>query len=334
MDLPAGYRVEIVFGRTEAIADELIRFWVDNGALDEPTARDRVNAVSCILRNQDDQVRGVCSIMAAALPFLGNRNVWIYRNFLPPSERSDKAFIAMFNGTRQAAQVLLDREGTEKVPTGICVLLQDPEWIRRYPLATWQETGLVYAGCSPGGAHTRIAWLDEPGGWANVIRDLEEGFRIDPVWGKVSQEQAAEIISFWLAEGAIAEEVARQRVAEVAQIARDPEGNLAGVCTLKHRHNQRLGMPLWYLRVFVSRPHRRSSLGFCLLHSTVDYMQDLYNRGEDRRAQGIFMEVENKALRQGAPQGLWAYGRFAYLGDNERGDHLRVQYFDDAEISF
>ncbi|MFP4446933.1 MAG: hypothetical protein ACLFPD_11885, partial [Desulfosudaceae bacterium] len=118
MELPAGYRVEIVFGRTEAIADELIRFWVDNGALDETTARDRVNAVSCILRNQEDRVRGICSIMAADLPFLGNRNVWIYRNFIPPSERSDKAFIAMFNGTRQAAQELLDREGVEKAPTG------------------------------------------------------------------------------------------------------------------------------------------------------------------------------------------------------------------------
>ncbi|MFZ5565290.1 MAG: hypothetical protein ACOZBW_14705, partial [Thermodesulfobacteriota bacterium] len=180
-----------------------------------------------------------------------------------------------------------------------------------------------------------IAWLDEPGGWADVHRDLEPGFSMEWVFGNVGDALAQEITEFWLAEGAIKEDRARERVPEVAKIGRGPDGRLAGVCTLQLNHNARLGVPLWYVRAFVAKDYRRSSnLGFCLLHTTVDDMQALYDRGEDRRAPGLFMEVENPGLRQMTPQGLWAYRRFAYLGDNDKGAHLRVQYFKGAELVF
>lgn len=284
------------------------------------------------MRNNKGNIRGVSSVKALQMPALGNRKIWFYRNFLLAPERTDDTFIHMFNHTRHAMQVLLDREGTEKAPAGICVVIQDPTIARRFPQAFWQATGLVYAGRTRQGWQMRVAWLDEPGGWANVIRELEAGFSIEPVWGSVNEALAEEVIAFWLDESAIPGNVARQRVSEVVQISRDSENRIAGVCTLEFKRNQRLGLPLWYVRAFVSKKYRRSSVGFCLLHSTVDYMQARYDRGEDRQARGIFMEVENKTLQETAHQGLWAYGRFAYIGDNSRGEHMRVQYFQGAEL--
>lgn len=334
MTLPEGYKIEKVFGQAGRMADALVRFWVDNGAMDQAGARERVNHVACVLQNGAGEICGVSSVVATALPLLGNRNIWMYRNFLPQAERSYDAFVGLFNGTREIMQALLEREGAQKAPTGICVILPDETMARRYPQAFWPETGLAYAGRTKQGQLFRIAWLDEPGGWATVHRELDEGFSMETVWGKVGDALAREIIAFWLAEGAIKEDRARERVLEVVKIARDPQGALAGVCTLQHKHNTRLGMPLWYVRAFVGKEHRRSSVGFCLLHTSVDYMQELYDRGEERRAPGLFMEVENESLRQLTHQGLWAYRRFAYLGDNARGAHLRVQYFKGAELKF
>ncbi|ABW67782.1 hypothetical protein [Desulfosudis oleivorans] len=335
MALPQGYTVEKVFGQTGPLADGLVRFWVGNGALDEAGARQRVNHVACVLKNGNGDIRGVCSIVATALPLLGNRNIWVYRQFLPDTDRSYEAFVALFNGTREIAQNLLEKEGAQKAPTGIFVILPDEAMARRYPQAFWPETALFYAGRTSQGQHCRIAWLDEPGGWADVHRELEPGFSMEWVFGKVDEKLAEEIVSFWLAEGAIKEDRARQRVPEAAKIGRDPNGTLAGVCTLQYRQTPRLNnMPLWHVRAFVSKPHRRSSLAFCLLHTTVDDMQVLYDTGEERRAPGFFMEVENPSLRQLTHQGLWAYRRFAYLGDDARGNHLRVQYFKGAELNF
>lgn len=333
MALAKGYNIEPVYGHAVQIAGQLVRFWVDNGALNEAAARQRVNHVACILRNENGEIRGVSSVVAVAMPMLGNRSVWMYNNYLPEPERSDDNFIEMFNNTREAMQALLEQRGIENVPTGICVILQDKILPRRYPKAAWLETGLVYAGHTPQGFQVRIAWLDEPGGWANVDRKLDKGFRIETVWRNVTPEIGEEIIALWLNEHAMPENIARQRITEVAQIVRDSGDAVAGICTLYREHNIRLRMPLWYIRAFIGSKYRRSSIGFCLLHSTVDYMQDLYDRGEDQRAQGIFMEVENESLRRMAPQGLWGYRRFAYIGNNARGEHMRVQYFNGAELS-
>ncbi|MFZ5562841.1 MAG: hypothetical protein ACOZBW_02230, partial [Thermodesulfobacteriota bacterium] len=190
MALPEGYKIEKVFGQTGPMTDALVNFWVANGALDRTSARDRVGHVSCVLKNGAGEIRGVCSIVATAMPLFGNRNVWMYRNFLPSEERSFDAFVGLFNGTREIAQALLEREGAQKAPTGICVVLPDEAMARRYPQAFWPATGLFHAGQTGQGQLLRIAWLDEPGGWADVHRDLEPDFSMEWVFGNVGDALA------------------------------------------------------------------------------------------------------------------------------------------------
>lgn len=145
----------------------------------------------------------------------------------------------------------------------------------------------------------------------------------------------AEVLAFWAREEAMPEPVARERVGEVVFVAiRD--GELVGVSTMYLRHSAQLRCEMWHFRTFVGREDRRSSLALFLLRTTRQHLEREYAAGRDTRAPGLMIEVENPDVRRGRSQAVMEHPaspgvRYPFIGETERGAHIRVCWFSGAE---
>lgn len=157
---------------------------------------------------------------------------------------------------------------------------------------------------------------------------------IHNVWQAITPELEAEIIQFWLDQKALpSEEEAKKRVPQVAFVARNPANDIVAISTVYPQMSPQLANYLFYARVFVADAARRSHTGQDLLLTAVEFFESRFKEGHNPKIIGLFLEVENAALKQARNQAVWPTTGFVYLGQNARGDHLRVRYFEGARIN-
>jgi hypothetical protein len=153
-------------------------------------------------------------------------------------------------------------------------------------------------------------------------------------------EQAA--INFWLRQGAMSPEVASERIAQLACVAVDRDAGLVGVSTAYLARSEQLRTQMWHYRVFVGADHRAENISRHLLVQTTLGLQGRFVTGEDTRAPGMVMEIENEGVKRRWNFGVWHDpavtewdGRtwpWTFIGENRRGDHVRVHWFPGAEV--
>jgi hypothetical protein len=163
-----------------------------------------------------------------------------------------------------------------------------------------------------------------------VDYQLDEGYRIDPF---AEQDSVGEqdVIDLWARESVVGPEEAQRRVHEVLLVATsDEEGELVGVSSAYLQRNAQLRMDLWYYRAFVATAHRKSNVAVTLAMQGRDHLQQRFVSGEDTRGAGAVYEVENEGLKRYFNDALWLPTDFLFIGENERGDHVRVRYFPGA----
>ena len=154
-----------------------------------------------------------------------------------------------------------------------------------------------------------------------------------PAWQQVAPELAEELVAFWRANDAIADEaIALRRAGQAVCIARDDAGALCGVATAVVKVLPRLRQPMYFYRQFFARAlrGRRQELAFFLFAKRV--LQD-HNAALPRaESLGILLEIENPkiaaAYRRAHEPGFDA----VFIGYSPRGLQLRVSYFDDAVL--
>lgn len=144
-------------GIDEELGERVVRFWVDNGALAEPTARARLADLVCVLLDSAGEVKGVNSVYEDHVGLIGNRTFWIYRTFLAPDTDLELAR-PMIAAAREALEDEFQERGGG--PIGLCVLVTDPEVIRRYPEAVWPDSEMLYAGYTREGAQVRVGYFE------------------------------------------------------------------------------------------------------------------------------------------------------------------------------
>lgn len=142
-----------------------------------------------------------------------------------------------------------------------------------------------------------------------------------------------DVLALWQREGAMPAEVARRRVGEVAFVGLDEREGLVAVSTHYLQRSQRLGMELWHYRAFVAQTHRQSTLARELSRATMSHLEEQFVSGRDRRGAGVLMEVENPILKTVRNEAIWPRTRVAFIGEDARGNHLRVRYFPGALVS-
>jgi hypothetical protein len=89
-------------------------------------------------------------------------------------------------------------------------------------------------------------------------------------------------------------------------------------------------MELWHFRTFVARAHRQTHLAAQLTFHTRDLLEQRFLSGEDTRAAGIVIELEHEGLRTYFNRAVWLPADFTFIGETERGAHIRVHYFPGA----
>ena len=75
---------------------------------------------------------------------------------------------------------------------------------------------------------------------------------------------------------------------------------------------------------------KSTNVAIALAVSARDLLKERYVSGEDRRAIGIIYEVESEILKRHIPTARWRHTGAVFIGENARGDHVRVQYFPGA----
>lgn len=330
--------VETVRGRmSEEQADELFRFWSSHGALHGEAARERLPEVTCIARGEEGRIAGVNSVYAQEVPLIGGRRFWVYRSFLAPAASS--AAPAMIN----AAFAALERELEPGGPVGLCFPVADRAEMERRPEPIWQDTELMYAGYTPDGVQVRVRYFfdaqvgpalpNTPN--AAEVRDrdysLDDRYRVEPFAGAESPV-AEKVMELWRREGAMPESEARQRVGEVIAVVRERDEGVVAVSSAYLRHNEQLRMDLWYGRVFVAAAHRGLGMAVAIARAGRELLDERFTSGEDTRAAGMLFEVESDILRRYYNRALWPPTDFTFIGENPRGDHVRIHYFPGARV--
>jgi len=325
-------KVDIVRGRIEDdLAAELISFWTAGGVLDEADAREQLDQVVCVLRDEDGGIAGANSVLDERVELIGARRFWIYRSFLLPAAR--KWGPAMIEAAFEALDAGFDPRGDG--PIGLCVLVADHEEMRRRPEAVWEGTSFIYAGYTPDGSQARIAYfrgaivaegLDVK---AEPDATLSADYAID-LFAHQDRIGKQDLIDLWSREGVVLPEVAERRVSEVLLVAVHRRDGLAGVSSAALKLNHQLGMNLWHYRAFVSSEHRRSHLAQLLAMRGRDHLAARFESGEDPRGGGLVYVIQNEVLKRLFNRALWEPTLVTFIGENERGDHVRVRYFDGA----
>src|SRR3954470_963875 len=328
-----GGRIEIVRGRLgDERAQQVRTFWADHGALDDESAEERLAQVVCVLFDADGQVAGVNSVYCAPIPVIGDRQFWIYRSFLPST--AARASAEMIQSCFAALEAEFDP--TADVPIGLCVLVSDPAEIAQFPYAEWLWPWLVYAGRLEDRSQGPVRYF----AGAHVSRPrpvevryprIDRRYRIELLAEQTKVDTDA-VVDLWTAEGVLSRQEAERRVHEVLLVATDQERNLAAVSTVYLEHNEQLGMDMWYLRSFVAPDHRMSGVATVLALVGRNHLEGRFMSGLDTRGSGMIMEVENDFLKERFDDAIWYPVYSIYIGDNARGDHVRVHYFPGAKV--
>ena len=317
----------------------MLRFWSAEAGFEGPAAQERLDEVVCAALDDDGEVVGVNSVHGEVVPLIGDRRFWVYRALF--SEGAKPVEPEMVNRAFSALQEEFDPDGGG--PLGLYVLSGDGVGMASLrPEAVWPETELLHAGYDDDDNQCRIRYFDDapiaPGQVGALTTQqmwdlpltLPDNYSIVPY--APAEVAPEDVVAFWEREGAVAGEEARRRVAEVQTVALERDAGLAAVATAYLQHNPQLGMDLWHYRGYVGRDHRMNNLASRFAIDGRDQLERRFTSGEDIRGRGILYEIENDLLKTYLNKGRWVPSDFTFIGENDRGDHVRVHYFEGATV--
>jgi hypothetical protein len=336
---PTTAAIEVVRGDLgEERAAEVLDFWSRSGAFPGESARERLQSVVCVAVDDTGEVVGVNSVEDRRVPMVGRR-FWVYRRLL--TEYSDELATAMFNAAFEA--LAEEFEGGDAGPIGLCLVVGDREAMARHPEAIWPQTELVFAGYTPDNRQLRLRYFwgatVGPGAFnASNIEQLssrdypiDDRFEIMPL-AEADSVTADDVLALWSSEGVVADEVARRRIDQVQLVAVAEGSQVVGVSSAFLEQKPRLRTDLWNYRTFVASGYRHSSLAAQLLLGNLELLERRFVSGEDTRAQGILMELENEDLMRGLNIAVWPASGCTFVGENTRGSDIRVRWFEGARV--
>ena len=160
-------------------------------------------------------------------------------------------------------------------------------------------------------------------------RPLDDSYLVR-AFADADEVAAGDVIALWAKEGVVGAAEAERRIQEVLLVATHVSGALAGVSSAYIRQNTQLRMDLWHYRTFVATAHRKSNVAIQMALQGRDLLEHRFVSGLDRRASGMIYEIENEGLKRAFPTAVWPSTQFTFIGENARGDHVRVRYFPGA----
>jgi len=122
-------------------------------------------------------------------------------------------------------------------------------------------------------------------------------------------------------------------------VARDADGQVAGVSTATRKIVPQLGFECFWYRTFVGRAHRAlglraTQLFWAILLESYRFLNERFQQGCDPTALGLYAEIESRSIMRARNDLVWRdHGMNAvYIGRTQDGRHIRVWYFDGARV--
>jgi hypothetical protein len=165
-------------------------------------------------------------------------------------------------------------------------------------------------------------------------------YQLESVWPSPSESNRDDVVSFWMTELPSSELTAtRERAHQLLVVARDPDGNVAGVSTALRMHVVQLGFECFFYRTFVGQTHRvrgvrSTELGWKILHESYRLLNERFQQGDDPGVLGLYAEMENPSIMKCRNETVWQEDgmNFVFIGKTQGGRHIRVWYFDGARV--
>lgn len=163
-------------------------------------------------------------------------------------------------------------------------------------------------------------------------REKKAEFTLSSTWPQISDEDAGNLLAFWKHEGAIPDETqAKARLKQAVLLARDANGEVAGVCTALPMTPPQLGQPVYFWRAFIAPQWRQTRLIYTFLMQSFDHLE-AFARERDYPCIGVILELENNRFGEVFRQAEWRKPHFVYIGKSPRGLDVRVRYFRGARL--
>ena len=331
--------IEVVRGDlTAERSEEILDFLAGPGGLDGVVAREQLAGVVSISVDDTGEIIGVDAVREETVPLV-QRRFWVYRQFIP--DGSGDLDANLFNAAFEALADEFDESGPG--PIGLAVILEGLAPGERRAEPVWPETELMFAGHLPGGGQLRIRYFwgaaigpghpDSPSIEEAQEKDRSIGgdYRIERL-EESDVVSADDVLAFWARENAVRSQEALRRVHEVQLVALTEAEGIVGVSSAYLQRSAQLGMDLWNYRTYVAGPHRRGNLAAQLLLGTRDMLESRFESGEDTRAGGIVFELENQEMKRHRNKAEWLTTGFTFIGENKRGDHVRLRFFPGARV--
>jgi GNAT superfamily N-acetyltransferase len=160
----------------------------------------------------------------------------------------------------------------------------------------------------------------------------DSGLRLLNLRESPDVERIEAVRELWRSEARFAEAVIERRASQLLFAAVAEDGEVAGVSTTYLTTPDRLRVPVWALRVFVSEARRQLDIGRALLFASLHWHEMQFVEGVDTRGRGLYLEIENPLINRSRNDALWPETRMIFVGYNRRGDVCRVTWFPGATI--
>jgi hypothetical protein len=156
------------------------------------------------------------------------------------------------------------------------------------------------------------------------------GREIETARGRCSGGLADEVLAFWNANASISADAARERLAQVLCVLRDPGGEIAGVNSafgeVVHLLGGRRFMVYRSLLVPAAMEDWEALLGAGF---------DVLDRDYDPQGTGpggMCVPISDPAEIAKRPEAVWPRTTMLYAGRLADGTHLRIRYFVEGKI--
>jgi hypothetical protein len=145
------------------------------------------------------------------------------------------------------------------------------------------------------------------------------GFRLFWGFGQLTSEMRAELVQFWIANGAITDSFeAWRRTSEVGCVVLNKEGKIVGVNSIYIDRLIADGRSYWFYRTFIRPDCRVMGLTPRIFNVTFDNLSNL-SAGKLGAPSGIVFVTENPKLESRAGSRIFQRNGVEPLGINQQG---------------
>jgi hypothetical protein len=157
-------------------------------------------------------------------------------------------------------------------------------------------------------------------------------FSFQFVEGPVSQEIGEKVIKLWTEFAKISAVEAERRLKELVLVLTYRSGEIIGVSTAVKTHFPQINNYVYAYRCFIHPQFRAPALDTQMIVRTKDHLQRLNVLDPENKCVGIMVVVQNEVLKSQWKQAVWQGAEMIYVGNTQKGHHIRIGYCKGARI--